>query len=679
VVVSHVLLARRAHNHSPHTRRLRPDHPSMKPQPVISRRFILSIVALVVIDSILDNGVSHESRRLEDRDTRILQSPIPEMGAHFVTLNIGEPAQPQRLMVSLSTAYTSFPCSGCVNCGSHHTGKYFNFTNSLIHTCPGECAFRKSACEDGSNQCIVSASQTAEEDIEGALRGFELRDIAQLNMTGASKSRKHRLKFNLDFVCTMEIRGITQDLPGDGLLSLSTASSSFISQMHAKGIVKSREFSLCFNHADDSQVDGTSLGTVNFGDINRDRHSSALVWALNRGKDNMGTDNYVVSINNIYMGVGGGSNPLLNAARGTMSIALVETVVDVSIPPNQWMTEAAIQTNKPFTVLPKTYESAFYESFSKLAGASYDQNGILMTKKVFDSMPTIFLQIEPHKRSQGAVTPNVPGLAGRLDALNPFDIILAIPAHNYLSYNTATRVATPTIQFSDKFSFLGANVLQGHELVFDLDNHRIGFAEISSCDGTTVLAKSKGRSINDNKKPAKNTTGSENENSIDLSKASRSGEGNGIFSELDERGYSKQAELEKWKGNGRGRGRGIDPTSASSENVTTVGGKGSQSVESTSGIPPASGGTTLHAGPGALDAATKLNGMNSKQAVSVDWFHVYGFLLLLSSFGITAYATRDKTDSRESASFKSSAAPLLDPDLEKNAWASQRRSIPGFS
>lgn len=649
----------------------------MKRQPVTSRRFILSVVILVVIDSILDNGVSNESRRLENRDTSILQSPLPQMGAHFVTINVGDPPQPQRLMVSLSTEYTSFPCSGCAHCGSHHTGKYFNFTNSFIHTCPGDCAFRKSACEDGSNQCIVLASQTADDDIEGALRGFEVRDIAQLNVTGDTKSRKRRLRFEMDFVCTMEIRGITQDLPGDGLLSLSTAPSSFVSQMHAKGKVKSRLFSLCFNHADDSQGDERSLGTVNFGDINRDRHSSALVWAMNSGKDNIGTDNYVVRINNIYLGVGGGSNPLLNAARGTMSIASVGQAVDSWIPPDQWMREAGIQTNKAFTVLPKKYESAFYESFSKLAGASYDQNGIRMTKKVLASMPTIFLQIEPHKRSQGAVTPNIPGLAGRLDALNPFDIILAVPAHHYLSYNTVTKVATPTIQFSDKVSFLGANVLQGHELVFDLDNHRIGFAEVSSCDGTTELAKSKGRSMNDHVSPAKNTTGSESAKSIELSKPSRSGDGNGIFSELVDRGHSKQAEIEKQKGHGRGRS--IDPNSVPSENVTTVGGQGSQPAETTSGIPSASGGTTLHAGPGALDAATKLNGINSKEAFSVDWIHALGFLLLLSSFALTAYATRDKPDSQESSFFTSSTAPLLDKDLEKNAWASPRRLSPGLS
>ena len=598
------------------------------------------------------------------------------MGAHFVTVSIGEPPQPQRLMVSLATEFTSFPCSGCVHCGDHHAGTYFNFTNSLVHSCRDSCAFKKSQCEDGSNQCVVTSAQTSDEDMEGAFRGFEVRDIAHLDIRKGSKIRTKSLAFNLDFICITEIRGITQDLPGDGLLSLSTAPSSFISQMHAKGKVQNRMFSLCFNHARPSQRDGTSLGNVHFGEINRELHSSPLVWALNTGRDTVGTENYVVSIKNVFLGIGGGGNPLLNAARGTMSIAPVGKIADSVIPPDEWMKEAAIQSNKPFTVLPKKYESAFHESFSKIAGASYDQNGIVLSKKELASMPTIFLQIEPHSHTQGAVLPNVPGLAGRLDATNPYDIILAVPAHHYFSYNEATGVATPTIQFSDKGSFLGANVLQGHELVFDLDNHRIGFAEISSCELANSTTAAKGRGMNDHQNPARSTNVTENKKTMGLSEPSRSGEGNGIHSELPERGYSSQAELES--GKGYGRGRGIDTDPAASDGVATVGGLGSEPVEIPSGLPQTGEDTTLHVGPEAIADATQLHGVNSQQAFSVDWIHVIGFLLLLSSFGITFYATRDKTDGREGEFFTSSSIPL-NPDLEGNAWSSPRRSSPGVS
>ena len=632
---------------------------------ITSRRLVLSIVALIVLNSILDLGVNDNARRLQTLDGHaLLQTPEPSFGGHFVTLYVGAPAQPQRLMISLASEFTTFPCAGCMNCGDHHTGQFFDYSNSLVHTCPNDCAFQKSRCEDGTNQCLVVSSQVAEEDTEGGFRGFEVRDTAYLDTTGGRMIPTNHMGFIMDFVCQKQLRGMTQSTLGDGLLSLSMAPSSFISQLHARGKVSARKFALCFNEVGHYQDEGSSIGSVHFDEFDRSHHISTLVWALNTGRNTVGPENYAVRIKNVYLGIGGGSNPLVSASQGTMSIITVGKNLDYFVPPEEWLIDAAIQTNKPITQLPKNYEEAFHDAFLQLIGASYDPNGIAMTEKVLASMPTLFLQFEPHRRTQGHVPPDVPGFAGRLDEDNPYDIIFAVPAKKYFAYNHDTGIATPTIQFNDKISFLGANVLQGHELAFDLDNHRIGFVEVSGCEESLTLAGNPPTGHSDGDRQG-NVGADEHETETGNSTAGDdNGNGYGIQFEVP-----TGDELEELNG-GNEKGRGFRGDNSTNETIV-VGGQGSQPEERPVGIPQAEGTRLFYAGPGAVAASEKLHMLNSHKAMSFDWFNVAGVLLLFASFGITVFGTRDKTTYRKDRKFKASDVPISynDADLEKNAWS----------
>jgi hypothetical protein len=82
------------------------------------------------------------------------------------------------------------------------------------------------------------------------------------------------------------------------------------------------------------------------------------------------------------------------------------------------------------------------------------------------------------------------GLAGEeFDPNSPQDIILAIPASNYMEYAAPQAgvvqgkgTYTPRIYFTEKQgSVIGANAMQGHNVLFDRENGRVGFAE-SSCE-----------------------------------------------------------------------------------------------------------------------------------------------------------------------------------------------------
>ena len=74
----------------------------------------------------------------------------------------------------------------------------------------------------------------------------------------------------------------------------------------------------------------------------------------------------------------------------------------------------------------------------------------------------------------------------------------------------------PTLLFHNDATIIGANVLQQHDVIFDLDHDRIGFAEQDNCaPGLTLVppssAETRGRNIDvGNPTNATTTTNSTN-------------------------------------------------------------------------------------------------------------------------------------------------------------------------
>jgi len=72
--------------------------------------------------------------------------------------------------------------------------------------------------------------------------------------------------------------------------------------------------------------------------------------------------------------------------------------------------------------------------------------------------------------------------ASDIDPTSPQDIILAIPATHYMEFSPSKGTYTPRIYFTEsRGGVIGANAMQGHNVLFDWENKRVGFAE-SSCE-----------------------------------------------------------------------------------------------------------------------------------------------------------------------------------------------------
>jgi hypothetical protein len=114
--------------------------------------------------------------------------------------------------------------------------------------------------------------------------------------------------------------------------------------------------------------------------------------------------------------------------------------------------------------------------------------------------PTIWLQLVGHDTSNNQATSassssssSTARLAGELDPQHPLDILWAVPPDHYFEQIINEHGIQP--QFQSRFfldergphSVIGANILMGHDVLFDIDHRRLGVAA-STCNYTALTA-----------------------------------------------------------------------------------------------------------------------------------------------------------------------------------------------
>jgi hypothetical protein len=232
-------------------------------------------------------------------------------------------------------------------------------------------------------------------------------------------------------------------------------------------------------------------------------------------------------------------------------------------------------------------------------------------------------------------------------------------------------MAFPSLRFS-KLPRISSNLLQNHEIVFDLDHNRIGFAERKHCpEGVTVVGSflSSSKSIfamlprlSTDKRSGKTSTdksyitdsvSDSGVSFIETKKhASKSGAGNGLNEELD---YSSTFATARMA-DGRGRissGREKDASIESHQHGINVEKsyevipvKKKPVAEKNDGLPKPDaslGPQTPRIGPGGIASAQHLAASRDiKQENAYNWWDVIGFSLFATAFSLTLYLTQDR-------------------------------------
>lgn len=124
-----------------------------------------------------------------------------------------------------------------------------------------------------------------------------------------------------------------------------------------------------------------------------------------------------------------------------------------------------------------------------MVGMPYTNDPISLTDDELINLPTIILQFKGHSSNKEITeTCKTIPLAKDLDLKNPVDLLFAVPPSSYMTYQQDKGVYIPSFYFDEpEESILGANVMVQHDVFFDVEHYRIGWAE-SSCDYAQSIA-----------------------------------------------------------------------------------------------------------------------------------------------------------------------------------------------
>lgn len=452
---------------------------------VVARSTILQSTGSA-IDQIESNSLDvpdENRRRLQPSDGRAKKkggmfnayqtSPLHQgYGTHYATIWVGTPAQRKSVIIDTGSHFTAFPCKGCNNCGEeHHTDKYFDPEASSTFralTCD-EC--HSAQCEN--DQCIFSQTYT-EGSSWSAYESVDKVFIGGKELSSALNPINNSFKTDFLFGCQVKETGLFVTQLADGIMGMSAHPSTLPRAMYEQGKLEHNMFSMCFRRELHVSKQGIVAGMLTLGGIDTRVDFAPMVYAKNVATSGW----FTVFVKNVYIREGGGQRATADGPHQK-----VEKIVADIYSMNSGK-GVIIDSGTTDTYLHNSIAARFERVWERVTGGKkYSNEPVKMDAKDLLLLPTVLVQMAAYDdTSRPHQAGKIPGLAGDIDPDSPQDIILAIPATHYMEFSPSKGTYTPRIYFTEtRGGVLGANAMQGHNVLFDWENKRVGFAE-SSCE-----------------------------------------------------------------------------------------------------------------------------------------------------------------------------------------------------
>lgn len=345
------------------------------------------------------------------------------IGTHYAHVYVGDPPQRVSVIVDTGSHHTAFPCSGCKSCG-HHTDPYFDPTKSASLKWLGchECV--------SSARCVQRRCQVSQSYTEGSSwKAYQIRDVYYVggeNIVAKPEDSKLRdedsnmwLATLFVFGCQTYETGLFRTQKADGIMGMSMHSQTLVPTMRAAGKVQHNVFALCFKYGG---------GTMALGGVDRHLHTSPMQFT-----------------------------PLAKNS-GWFTVHLLDVRLDgrsIGVPAAVYASGKGtiVDSGTTDTYLPRRAAEKFKQAWTEIMGPipKYANAKLSYASDAVTKFPTLAFIFE-----------------------NNVEVIVKPSAY----IEQAGGKYIPRIYLTEASgTVLGANFMQDHDIFFDAENRRIGFAE----------------------------------------------------------------------------------------------------------------------------------------------------------------------------------------------------------